>query len=137
MPDLFIDHRLRPAFYDLDPMAIVWHGHYLKYFELARDALLSQFNYSYHQMLESGYVWPVVDVRLKYVKSAKLNQWLNVRASVAEFENRLKIDYRISDVDSGEKLTEGYTIQVAVEAKTERMLFVCPPILWERLGVAP
>ena len=31
---------LKVPFYDLDPMQIVWHGHYLKYFDIARSELL-------------------------------------------------------------------------------------------------
>ncbi len=26
-------------FHDLDPMRVVWHGNYMKYFEIARDGL--------------------------------------------------------------------------------------------------
>ena len=33
-----IEHKV--AFYELDPMQIVWHGNYYKYFEDARSALL-------------------------------------------------------------------------------------------------
>ena len=74
MPELVHEIEVRPAFYDLDPMAVVWHGHYVKFFELARTALMQHFNYDYEQMRESGYLWPVVDMRLKYVRPATLHQ---------------------------------------------------------------
>ena len=32
---------IRPEFHDLDPMQIVWHGNYMRYFETARTALLA------------------------------------------------------------------------------------------------
>ena len=41
----FAEIELGPAFHDLDPMGVVWHGHYLKYLELARCALLQTFDY--------------------------------------------------------------------------------------------
>lgn len=132
-----VEHLVTPAFFDLDPMAIVWHGHYVKYFELGRSALLSKLDYDYQQMLDSGYLWPVVDLRIKYVKPARLKQPLVVRAEVVEFENRLKIAYRISDQASGARLTVGSTTQVAVDAKTQQLQFVTPRVLWERLGVSP
>jgi acyl-CoA thioester hydrolase len=136
VPELFIDHEVRPAFYDLDPLAVVWHGHYVRYFEVTRSALMQRFDYDYVQMRDSGYLWPIVDLRLKYVKPATLHQRLNVRAEIVEYENRLKIEYRISDLATGEKVTEGYTIQVAVDAKTNELLFVCPRVLWDKLGVS-
>ncbi len=137
MPDLFIHHEVRPAFYDLDPLAIVWHGNYVRYFEVARSVLLQRFNYDYAQMAESGYLWPIVDLRVKYVKSATLNQRLDVRAEIVEYENRLKVEYLITDLETHERLTEGFSIQVAVDAATKQMLYVCPPVLWARLGVSP
>lgn len=137
MPELFIDYEVRPAFFDVDPMAVVWHGHYVRYFELARQALMERFGYSYVEMRDSGFMWPVVDLRLKYVKSAVLGQRLIVRAEITEWENRLKVDYRITDAATGDKLTVGHTIQVAVAMNTNELQYVCPPVLWEKLGVTP
>ena len=60
-----------------------------------------------------------------------------VRATITEWENRLKIAYDIVDAESGTTLTRAHTIQVAVDAATNEMLYLCPPVLWERLGVQP
>lgn len=135
LPDLSAELAFTPAFHDLDPMVVVWHGHYLKYFELVRCALLQRFDYDYVQMKESGYAWPVVDLRVKYVRSAFFQQKLIARAEIVEWENRLKIDYLIRDADTGEVLTRGFTIQVAVNLGNGEMNFVSPDVLFERLGV--
>lgn len=137
-PELAHEIDVVPAFHDLDPMAVVWHGHYLKYFELARCALLQRFDYDYMEMRDSGYIWPIVDMRTKYVRSARFNQKLKVRAQIVEWENRLKIEYLVRDAMSGLVLTRAHTIQVAVEVSTGEMQYVSPPVLFERLGlVAP
>jgi acyl-CoA thioester hydrolase len=136
-PDLSHEVEVVPAFYDIDPMEIVWHGHYVKYMEVARTALLRKFDYDYPRMRESGYGWPVVDMRLKYVRPAVFGQRLTVRAEIVEWENRLRIEYLIRDAESGQKLNQASTIQVAVDMATREMCFVCPPVLWERLGVQP
>lgn len=129
--------ELTPAFYDIDVMEIVYHGNYVRYLELARSALLAQFDYDYPRMRDSGYAWPVVDMRLKYVRPATFGQKLKVRATVTEWENRLRIDYEMRDADSGQKINTAHTVQVAVDMHTKEMCFVCPPVLWERLGVQP
>lgn len=135
--DLSHEVEVVPAFYDIDPMEIVWHGHYVKYLEVARTALLAKFEYDYPRMKASGYAWPIVDLRLKYVRPAQLGQRLVVRAEIVEWENRLRIVYAIRDAGTGHKLTQASTIQVAVDMKTREMLYVCPPVLWQRLGVKP
>jgi acyl-CoA thioester hydrolase len=136
-PDLSHEVELAPAFYDIDPMEIVWHGHYVKYLEIARTALLAKFDYDYPRMRESGFAWPVVDLRLKYMRPASFGQRLKVRAEIVEWENRLRIDYLVRDVRTGAKLNRAHTIQVAVDMATREMRYVCPQVLWDRLGVAP
>jgi len=133
--DLSGELELAPAFHDCDPMNVVWHGNYFKYLELARCAVLQRFDYDYPQMLESGYLWPVVDARIKYIRPLRYGQPLRVRAEVTEWENRLRFDYAIRDAGSGQVLTRAHTLQVAVEAASGEMLYLCPPVLWQRLGV--
>jgi acyl-CoA thioester hydrolase len=134
-PSLVHEIEVTPAFFDIDVMEIVWHGHYVKYLEMARCALLSKFNYDYPQMRASGYAWPIVDMRLKYVRPATYGRPLIVRAEIVEWENRLRINYLLRDKESGSKLTTAHSIQVAVNMATREMCFVCPSVLWERLGV--
>ncbi|MCZ6641177.1 MAG: thioesterase family protein [Gammaproteobacteria bacterium] len=122
-------------FHDLDPMEIVWHGRYAQYFEVARCKLLEQIGYTYQDMQASGYAWPIIDMRIQYVRPARFNQRLIVRATLREYENRLKIRYEIRDADSGERVTKGYTCQVAVRISDGAMQMVSPEVLLKKLGV--
>lgn len=122
-------------FHDLDPVNIVWHGNYAKYFEQARCALLQQFDYNYDQMRASGYIWPVIDLHVRYIKPLHFNQKVRVKASLREWEYRLKIDYLISDVATGMRLAKGSSVQVAVEAATKEMCLLSPRVLFDRLGL--
>ncbi|MFV2004115.1 MAG: acyl-CoA thioesterase [Gammaproteobacteria bacterium] len=120
-------------YHDVDSMQVVWHGCYVKYFEIARCDLLESFDYSYEQMEASGYAWPVVDMRIKYVKPLRFNQRVIVETQLVEWEFRLKIKYRIRDIDSGISLTKGYTIQVAVDMQTQEMCLESPAVLTTKL----
>lgn len=132
-----VEIEMQVQFFDLDPMQIVWHGNYVKYLEVARCALLDSINYNYVEMKDSGYAWPVIDMQLRYVGSASFGQRLKLRAEIVEWENRLKIDYLITDASTGKRLNRASTTQVAVEIATGEMCFVSPPVLFEKLGVAP
>lgn len=120
-------------FHDVDSMNVVWHGHYLKYFELARCQLLEQFDYNYNQMRESGYVYPVIESHIRYAHGIIFNQKIRVVAKLVEWENRLKIDYTIYDAQSNKRLTKGYTIQVAVRIADRELCLASPPILLQKL----
>lgn len=123
-------------FHDADPLGVTWHGHYLRYLELARSALLNELGYNVRQMAASGYAWPIVDARVKYVKATTFGQRLKVRATLEEYENRLKIDYTITDSQSGEIVTKATTTQVAVDQQRGEMCFVSPQILLDKVRAA-
>jgi len=129
--------EIQVQFFDLDPMDVVWHGHYVRYLEVARCALLDAIDYNYTQMKASGYAWPVIDMRLRYIDAATFGQRLKLRADIVEWENRLKIDYLITDAASGRRLLRGSTTQVAVDMITREMCFVSPAVLFQKLGISP
>jgi acyl-CoA thioester hydrolase len=70
----------------------------------------------------------VIDLQLRYVRGAIFGQRLNVRASLVEWENRLKIDYLITDAASGERMTRASTTQVAVEIASREMQLASPKV---------
>lgn len=115
-------------FFDVDMMEVVWHGHYVKYLEVARCALLDKLDHNYSQMREAGYAWPVIDLQLRYVRGARFGQRISVRADLVEWENRLKINYLISDAETGERLTRASSTQVAVEIASREMQLASPAV---------
>ena len=125
---LHVDTEVLVPFFDVDSMLVVWHGHYVKYLEVARCALLDHLGHNYQQMKASGYAWPVIDLQLRYVRGAVFGQRLNVRASLVEWENRLKINYLITDAQTGERLTRASSVQVAVEMSSREMQLASPKI---------
>ena len=124
---------VKAQFYDLDPMQIVWHGNYVRFLEQARCALLDKIEFGYREMAQTGYLWPVVDMRIKYVRPIRFGQEFRVTATMAEYEYRLKIDYRLADLATGEVLTKAHTIQVAVDAATNELCFQSPPVLYAKV----
>ncbi|WP_248679766.1 acyl-CoA thioesterase [Sinimarinibacterium sp. CAU 1509] len=126
---------LRIPFNDCDPLGVVWHGNYARYFEVARAELMETIDYSYQQMLDSGYAWPVIDLHVRYVKAIRCGQRICVRASISEWEYRLKVVYEVTDADSGERLSKGHTIQVAVTMPEFEMQLNSPDILVQKLGI--
>lgn len=126
---------IKIPFHDVDMMRIAWHGHYVKYFEVARCELFDGVGYGYIDMVNSGYSWPVIDLKIRYARPATFEQNVIVTSAVVEYENRLKIQYEIHDETTGSRLTKGYTVQVAVDMKSNEMCFASPQILLDKLGV--
>ena len=131
--DLSVEILIKVPFQDIDVMGIVWHGNYFRYFEEARAALLDKIGYGYFAMKESGYAWPIVDTRVKFIKPVSLHQVIIVQAKIIEYENQLKIEYTVLDQKTGERTTKGTTTQVAVDMNNNEMCFASPQALIEKI----
>lgn len=123
----------RAQFYDLDPMQVVWHGNYARYLEQARCALLDRIGYNYPEMASSGYVFPIVDLHVKYVRPIRFGQSVKVTATLVEYENRIRIDYRIHDEQDGTLLTKARTVQLAVKEEGAELCFECPAVFTDKV----
>jgi acyl-CoA thioester hydrolase len=121
------------SFQDADPMGVVYHGNYFRYFEEARRILMEKIAYSYHDMMASGYMWPIIDTRVKYVKPIPFNHQIRITATLTEWENRLRVDYVIYDAESGVRMTKAHTMQVAVGIEDGEMCFVSPKAFTDKV----
>ncbi|GFE78707.1 thioesterase [Steroidobacter agaridevorans] len=124
------------AFHDIDIIGVMWHGHYLKYLETARWALMDRLDFGYDTMAASGYAWPIVEMHVKYLHAARMGEHLNVRASLIEWENRITVNYLVTRAADKERLARGKSVQVAVDAKTLALQFVTPEPLLARVKQA-
>jgi acyl-CoA thioester hydrolase len=118
--------QVKVPFYDVDTLHVAWHGHYAKYMEQARCALLDGIGYNYDAMRDDGYVWPVIDMHIRYAQPARFGQLITVRAELVEWQNRLVVNYLITDAATGTRLTRATTTQIAVHAATHEMQMVSP-----------
>jgi acyl-CoA thioester hydrolase len=125
--------EIKASFYDVDSMDVVWHGNYVKYLEDARCALLDKIGYDYIVMKESGYAWPIVSMSIKYVSPTRFKQTVRIRATLEEYENCLKINYILSDAETGKKIAKAETLQMAVDMKTMEALYFSPPALLDKV----
>lgn len=123
-----------PQFYDLDPMNIVWHGHYPRFLELGRVAVMERIGYSYREMVESDFAWPIIDLRMRYARPMRLSKRVKITSGIMEWENVLRIAYLIQDLETGERVMRASSSQVALRIGTQEMLWVTPPILREKLA---
>ena len=99
-PMIRAEVELTVPFHDVDMLGIAWHGHFCKYLEIVRCEMLEKIDYSYRVMMATGYVWPIVDLQLRFVHPARFGQRLRVAAELVEWEYRMKIKYLIVDAET-------------------------------------
>ena len=120
--ETFIDVQ----FFDLDPMNVVWHGNYIKYLETARCDMLSKIGYTYNEMKEDGFAYPIAKMDLKFIKPAHFNQKLKIVTKILEIEPALNIKYEIFDTQTNEKIFTAKSMQICVNIKTLESVYTAP-----------
>ncbi|MBE6414660.1 MAG: acyl-CoA thioesterase [Verrucomicrobiaceae bacterium] len=125
--------KIKVPFYDLDPMNVVWHGNYVKYFEQARCALLNELQFNYPEMAKMGYAFPVVKMEVKYIRPSEFEQEILVKAKLVDSENYLHVKYLITDAVTGAKICEAQTKQMCVSLTKKTSYFELPTEVLKKL----
>jgi acyl-CoA thioester hydrolase len=122
-------------FHDCDPLGVVWHGHYFKYLELARTAMLGPLGLEGPELVDSGHLMYVSDVRCRHVNALRWRDRVKVTAWLREWEQRLYVAYDVANLTSGKQAARAHTVLVVTDTQGT-LLFEVPRVLRDRLGVA-
>lgn len=88
--------QIRVRYVETDAMGHVHHSHYLNWFEVARIELMRSIGISYKEMEEAGYLLPVLQIEVKYMKPSYFDDLLVVKAKIAERPTvRVLIEYEV------------------------------------------
>ena len=132
---MIVSATVRVRYKDTDCMKVVYYGNYLTYFEVGRVEYLRQHGYPMSEVDQKVHL-PVVEAGIRYVKSARLDDLLEVRCWIDERRRAsFRFAYEIRN-DAGEKVTTGWTRHACLDPVTGTMI-VLPPWLQEIMPVVP
>lgn len=127
--------KMKVAFHDLDPLQIVWHGNYLKYFDIARFGLFASAGVDlYAYMIDKKYVFPVTRTALKHIVPLRAFDEFICRATVTEAQYKIAMDFEIRKAGDGLLCTRGSSEQLAVRFPEMEMEFAIPADIRTALG---
>jgi acyl-CoA thioester hydrolase len=116
-------------FPEVDSYGVVWHGHYIQYFEVARNGLCAAFGLTPADALAHGYKVPITRVAMDLKRPARLDDRLTVTARLAPPETaKLVMDYEIHREGTGELLATGATEQVVLDPSGQLLLTFPAPV---------
>jgi acyl-CoA thioester hydrolase, YbgC/YbaW family len=114
--------RFRVRFNETDPLGIVWHGHYITYFEDGREAFGEAMGLSYRHIREQGYLAPVVKCVCEYKSPLRYGDWAEVETTFVD-QPAAKMVFRYTIYNDERKVVAtGETIQVFTDENGELVL---------------
>lgn len=108
--------ELEVPFHDVDAAHIVWHGHYYKYFELARTALFRSCDLDIDDVLRLGYKMLVVESKCRYSFPLRYGDRFSVAAWFAEVEHRIWVAYEIQNLTHDRRTARAHTTLVTLDS---------------------
>lgn len=132
--DLVTETEITVRFCEVDPLHIVWHGNYIKYFEDGREDFGVRYGISYRDIYNSELMTPIVKINCEYKYPLTFGEKAIVETTYVDSEAaKLIFRYRIFRASSRELVATGESVQVFLN-KNKELLLTIPPFFanWKK-----
>ena len=127
--------RIEIPFSDCDPLGIVWHGNYIKYFENGREAFSKEHDFDYVDFYNKGYTTPFVHLQCDF-KRSMIYRDIGLVETIYRNTAAAKVifDYTIYKESTGEIMCQGSSTQVFVQRDSSKLLYTYPDFIldWKK-----
>jgi acyl-CoA thioester hydrolase len=118
-------------FNEADPLGMVWHGHYIRYFEDGREAFGSKYGIGYLDFYNHGYIVPVVNVQCDYKRSLRYGEKVLIETEYEPCEAaKLIFHYRLYNAETNHIVAVGSSVQVFLD-REKHALQLTNPVFFE------
>jgi acyl-CoA thioester hydrolase len=126
MKELRDTHQIRIRFNEVDSLGIVWHGHYISYFEEGREAFGKNYGISYLDILKHGYAVPIVKTSTKHLLPLKYGDIAIVETSFKNTRSaKIVFGYVIKN-EEDQVVCKGESVQVFTSINTKELSLYNP-----------
>jgi len=132
-PSDVISVDLRVPFHDVDTLRVVWHGHYVKYLELARIEYLRKKQLSIPELEAMGVMLMVTQTRVKHVSPLRDDDQFRVSARLVEHRVRLDFEFEVLNLTSKKRAATGRSVLVALRLPSAELCLRIPDEIIRRL----
>lgn len=130
--ELLATAHITVRFHECDPLGIVWHGNYLKYFEEGREAFSKKFNFDFQHFYDLGYSTPLIHAESTFKKPLRYKDTAIVEVHYrATDAAKIIFHYVIRNESSGEVICTGATTQVFVTNGSMELSLIVPDFITE------
>ncbi len=132
-----LKHTIQQAikFSEVDSLRVVWHGHYVRYFEDGREAFGKKYGLGYLDIYQHNLAVPLIDLSVKFKKVLEYGDEAIIETTfVNSPAAKLIFDYTISSARHGHVVCTGRSTQVFMEPKSKELYITMPPFMeqWKK-----
>ena len=127
--------EIQVRYSETDQMSFVYHGNYVKYFEIGRITWLKKLGISYKKMEEDGIFLPVIELKINFKKPALFDDKLTVKTKLIRTPSYM-IEFDLEIKRDDQVITLGYTKLIFLNSKTNKPMRCPENILRELIKVS-
>ena len=117
-------------FSEADPLGIVWHGHYIRYFEDAREGFGKAYNIRYLDMYRENIIAPIIKINCDYKRILRYGHRIRIETIYHETPAaKLHFTYIRYDLETDELIATGESVQVFLHKETMELILTTPPFI--------
>jgi acyl-CoA thioester hydrolase len=124
--------ELEVPFHDCDPLGIVWHGHYYRYFDAARTQLLRSCGLDAGKLIGGTYLFMVSESRCRHAFPLSYGERFRVHAWFGGIQHGLDVRFELINLEHDRRSARGRTLLVCVD-ETRRLLIKTPAPIVDRI----
>lgn len=122
--------ELEVKFSEADPLGIVWHGHYIRYFEDGREAFGQQYGLKYLDFYRSNIVVPIVSINCDYRRILRYGHKIRLETTYEDTPAaKLLFHYKVFDAATNEQVASGKSVQVFMHRETLELMLYLPQFM--------
>ncbi len=116
-------HQGIVRFNECDPLGIVWHGHYIVYFEDGREAFGREHGMTYLEVQRNGFATPIVKTSTEHLLPLKYGETFCVETEFVNSSSaKLIFTYKIFNGEN-QLVCTGETVQVFIDDNRTLQLY--------------
>ena len=122
-------------FNEVDSLRVVWHGHYVRYFEDGREAFGKEYGLGYLDIYEYGLAVPLVDLQMNFKRILEYGDSAIIETTfINSPAAKLIFEYKITSARHGYVACVGKTTQVFMNPKNKELFITMPPFMeaWKK-----
>jgi acyl-CoA thioester hydrolase len=114
-------------FNEADPLGIVWHGHYIRYFEDGRESFGNTHGLRYLDFYRQGVVVPVVSIQCDYKSPLRYGEKVVVETTFDPCDAaRVQFSYQLFNAETQALVATGSSVQVFLDRGTNALQLTNP-----------
>lgn len=122
--------EIEVKFSEADPLGIVWHGHFIRYFEDGREAFGAAYGLRYLDLYRKDIVIPIIHIDCNYRRILRYGHTIRLETTYVDTPAaKLLFDYTITDLATGERVANGNSVQVFMDRKSLELMLTLPSFM--------